>query len=525
MNSTKQKITLRFKSGLNFFIILILVLFLVAQSFASQGEIRESEDFIKMHYPEFTGDYHVNLGQDSYIKKHKRLLDDSRILADKDRFDFVKKMFEAKGVCLGLTTVWLYSKWLQYMGLDDGSVYNRFKDTKKAVVLWNGEDRLSEIDLENCLWLDSLVHYHNFPEDYISRVDEIELDVILNSGKLDLKGRALKRKYSVTSIFTEEKLADLLKNIAYEGELIFVFISGLDHVVGLFKDKGCYYFYDPNNRYGVYKDTEIGQIAFKIICAHNRLVERQQQCVDGRIFVDGKEMYDLSEADSITIMVVADSDKNIGNYPDHEEFLSNSELNEHDLWGAISSAANVGCAKSLKVLLQQGDNLDSDICKLMCSYILLFMTIGGPYTEHDLLEVGSELLKRIDPNKIVNIRLTRQNGTEDFKITKPGQLISGKATLHLSAWFNNERVVKILLNDERTDVNLVDMTPERRTPLMRAAENGHVEIVRMLLAKDADKNIKDANGKTAYMLAEEKGVVTDELKKLLMPDDVHDDEL
>ena len=61
------------------------------------------------------------------------------------------------------------------------------------------------------------------------------------------------------------------------------------------------------------------------------------------------------------------------------------------------------------------------------------------------------------------------------------------------------RDIRRLLSGGAADVNHVD---ERgRTPLMAASVNGHVEIVDMLLAAEANANAVDGNGLTALYLA------------------------
>lgn len=43
------------------------------------------------------------------------------------------------------------------------------------------------------------------------------------------------------------------------------------------------------------------------------------------------------------------------------------------------------------------------------------------------------------------------------------------------------------------------------TPLMYAAYNGHIEMVKLLLAHDANPNAKTYNGKTAASVADDRG--------------------
>ena len=78
--------------------------------------------------------------------------------------------------------------------------------------------------------------------------------------------------------------------------------------------------------------------------------------------------------------------------------------------------------------------------------------------------------------------------------------------LHLAAKTGSFDLVQAFLPDDGpTQVN--SLGPKKRTPLHLAVENGHVEIVRLLVYSGAHVNAVDAEGKTPLHLAAENGEV------------------
>ncbi|MFH2138196.1 MAG: ankyrin repeat domain-containing protein [Candidatus Omnitrophota bacterium] len=66
------------------------------------------------------------------------------------------------------------------------------------------------------------------------------------------------------------------------------------------------------------------------------------------------------------------------------------------------------------------------------------------------------------------------------------------------------KYVKMLLDKGGVDVN-VQTIPEKHSPLMFAADSGYLEIVKLLVDKGADVNLKDSSGKTALDRARKSG--------------------
>ena len=65
-------------------------------------------------------------------------------------------------------------------------------------------------------------------------------------------------------------------------------------------------------------------------------------------------------------------------------------------------------------------------------------------------------------------------------------------------------VKRLLYWNRNINVNVIDSI-ERKTPLIWAAMMGHIDIVRMLLAKGADVNVRDKDGSTALIWASNNG--------------------
>ena len=74
---------------------------------------------------------------------------------------------------------------------------------------------------------------------------------------------------------------------------------------------------------------------------------------------------------------------------------------------------------------------------------------------------------------------------------------SGYTPLFLACYHGHEEVVEFLI-DKVDDVN---GSSDYGTPLMAAVVKGNLSIIKMLLAKNADTNIADANGTTALHYA------------------------
>ena len=86
----------------------------------------------------------------------------------------------------------------------------------------------------------------------------------------------------------------------------------------------------------------------------------------------------------------------------------------------------------------------------------------------------------------------------DIHLPKYARNDVGTILLWASSYGHN-KLIKILLECGASTHNTTGITG--RTPLHKAASNGHIETVKLLISKGADVNIKDENGWTPLHLA------------------------
>ena len=85
---------------------------------------------------------------------------------------------------------------------------------------------------------------------------------------------------------------------------------------------------------------------------------------------------------------------------------------------------------------------------------------------------------------------------------------TGFTPLHLVSFFGHLIIARYLVDEKHANIN--SLSKKGNTPLMRAATNGKIDIVKFLLSRGADKSIVNQEGETAYSLAR-----NDEIKTLL----------
>ena len=158
-------------------------------------------------------------------------------------------------------------------------------------------------------------------------------------------------------------------------------------------------------------------------------------------------------------------------YPKQKDFLANKQCtrNQEILIRNVFAGPSIGCFESCKFALER---LDADKRKFCGDYVLFISSlVQHPYFVDGLLAMG------FDPNK-------QFNGTGRFSV------YNGKTPLHAACQNGDIEIVKKLLDDDRTEVNLVNPY-DGNNALMYASAEGHSEIVDLLLRRKVDLNTKN----------------------------------
>lgn len=120
---------------------------------------------------------------------------------------------------------------------------------------------------------------------------------------------------------------------------------------------------------------------------------------------------------------------------------------------------------------------------------------------------SAELLQAAMDGDLKTVQMLLADGVDiNIKITADG----GNALL-IASYYGHTDIVKLLLERE-ADVNVKNT--DGVSALRMASQEGHTDIVKLLLERGADVNIKSTNGVTALMKASQNGH-TDIVKLLL----------
>jgi hypothetical protein len=231
------------------------------------------------------------------IQQQHQTVDQSTILQQVAKYSKLKGLDESfikqfnDGYCSGISSLWLYGKWLQGKAViaktkqrDD---YNWFKLTAQAISDWDGKQEslkntkivvkdqvskkvTSEESLEQTF--ERFISYVSFfqnPHDYLSHTSQGKLEDFVQQTKTEEEDRPqnASKEYAVTALVTLGRLKLLLKqNIIFDDQLVRV--TNPDHATAIFKRGNSYFYFDPNSLVGEIECKNTDQVAELIFNAH-----------------------------------------------------------------------------------------------------------------------------------------------------------------------------------------------------------------------------------------------------------------
>jgi len=431
----------------------------------------------------------LDLSQNNILKQIRSFLK----LKGRDQ-EFIAQ-FET-GYCHGISSLWLYAKWLQnqprktFIDRDD---YTWFEYVIKLLALQqvNATEFNKEEDKEIERFIQHIEFFQNIKK-YLSSHNPGDLHNSLQDTYAD---RKLKQDYSFASLLTLTQLQTLLKEPGFIQEDKQVLIVSHNHTVALFKRNGVFYCFDPNSSSGEIIGIAADKVA-KWIFASNL-------APDKAILPLGFIMFSF--------------DGMLANYPNKTELLK--KLNPaiepsttiYDKCSSLHMAASIGDLESVEYFLQMGAN--------PCHTLLNGTTALMLAAQNGYSEVVAKLLaiENIDVNQArtdgtTALMLAAQHGhievvaklltAEKLDVNQANS--DGATALMLAAQDGHSGVVAKLLAAKNIDVNQADS--DGTTALMLAAQDGHSEVVaKLLAAKNIDVNQADSDGATALMLAAQDG--------------------
>ena len=186
--------------------------------------------------------------------------------------------------------------------------------------------------------------------------------------------------------------------------------------------------------------------------------------------------------------------------PDYKSMLFLKYSSRH--WGAHAKRQFSDCAMSLALeLLNQYENHISAI-------ILLYQFWSNCITHNDSNNRSND--DSDDDSNDDSNNYSNDDSSRDFGGTSVSSLFSG---LHCASFFGLVELATMLIDKKVGEINQEDCTG--LTPLSWAAENGHEEVVRLLLEQEnIDHDCRDTEGTTPLQLAARNG--HEDVVKLLL---------
>lgn len=259
----------------------------------------------------------------SQIKKYLRLVREQDSIDPK----FIIEVEQTQGYCHGISALWGYSKWMQYKNIvstKDNIVddYYWFVAMVKAIIAWDGtkESLNNGIDITYPAAMSGeqlVVTLKNFgaefnrfiayiemlqnPSVYLPAITQTDIDTSMqysvkkvikedksmpaqiDSETVTHEFQSPKKVFSLITLLGTEQLKLLLESDAIKnGELVMLGCYG--HAIGLFKNNGNYYYFDPNYDQGerCYTKAQLGDLA-QIIVTSRQKAHTEYRSIDGAI--------------------------------------------------------------------------------------------------------------------------------------------------------------------------------------------------------------------------------------------------
>lgn len=358
-------------------------------------------------------------------------------------FEFIK----FKGICRGLTVLWLYYRWLDtQVDIANEHKSNWYMETADMLMKWDRKEKLTAETSASFNKFASLVCALQGTDTTHSDLEEAFPFV-----NLDTKGKTIKQKYKIVAEVTQEQLSSLLKQIVHDGELIqVIYVDGLDfHVTGLFKQNESYYYYNPN--IGEIKTKSFDKIV-SIIHKSGNHYNNDKGCLIA---------FSISSFDEIP-----------HSYHKQKDFLNQIHAPIYD--EALIFSAYLGCLDCLEFYLDGGAN-PSQIPNNQNGLTALMLASARGY---------SKIVTRLLSDK--RVRIDQENA-------------SGFTALILASLYGHAKMVELLTKDGHANPNKTDF--EGGTPLEYAIMGKHADVVRVLLDNNADWNKKNKFGASPLELA------------------------
>lgn len=353
-----------------------------------------------------------------FIKKYPKIID-SKV---------AKRMMSNQGNCHGFTTLWLYSKWLQFNQLEKKNWIN---DTLVSLVTLNKLSYLNNQQILNLQKFIEKIDFFQVPRNYIEGMANGDIDVHKIDNRLTDNGKVLHEQYKIAATFESiEPLMKVLEKIVIDNVMIYgIYPAQINHSLGIFKHGPYYYFYDPNNIFGEARFESVEQLAQAIMYTQNTLYHNNMLRVG---------------------FVVCDFNKNKLSYfsqkpPEHilsEAFkINNTNINSSFLENSAYAAISIKDPESMRFLFKHGLEPDQ-VNKEGRTLLDMAVTANAPQIVKLLLKYSN-----IDPNQII-VGETLSN-SKDSKI-------KGGTCLHTAAKKGYFEVVEVLLNDSRVTIEQKD---------------------------------------------------------------------